>query len=269
MVRRSHRRQDRRGRAQFAAASTDGKGALTYRVKALPFRGLRKVTSAPVSTARWQRASWTDEFSGDRLDPVWNHRGREYVKTARRSCSKGDPRAVTVGGGAARLSIIKDPDATKKCRIRGRDAVKGKYAYRLNGHIGTQGAYSFRYGHAAARVKFHRLRGQHGAFWLQPADGMHPASTGAEIDVVEYFGDHHPQAGWPPSCTATMPAAASPLAAGSPTRAPTSRASATAGRRTTTSSRSSGRRGRSSSASTARRPAGCAWASPTCASSPS
>ena len=41
----------------IAAASTDGKGALTYRVKALPFRGLRKVTSAPVSTARWQRAS--------------------------------------------------------------------------------------------------------------------------------------------------------------------------------------------------------------------
>ncbi|WP_224274097.1 glycoside hydrolase family 16 protein [Nocardioides lacusdianchii] len=188
-------RQDRRGRAQFAAASTDGKGALTYRVKALPFRGLRKVTSAPVSTARWQRASWTDEFSGDQLDPVWNHRGREYVKTARRSCSKGDPRAVTVGGGAARLSVIKDPDTTKKCRIRGRDAVPGKYAYRLNGHIGTQGAYSFRYGHAAARVKFHRLRGQHGAFWLQPADGMHPASTGAEIDVVEYFGDRHPQGG--------------------------------------------------------------------------
>ena len=115
--------------------------------------------------------------------------------TSRRSCSKGDPSAVQVGGGAVRLSVIKDPDATTRCRIRGRDATTGRFAYRLNGHIGTQGAFSFRYGVAAARVKFHRLRGQHGAFWLQPAGGMYPGATGSEIDVVEYFGDNHPQGG--------------------------------------------------------------------------
>ena len=188
-------RQDARGRAQFAAASSGGGESLTYRVKALPYAGLRKVTSSPVSTARWQHPSWSEEFSGDHLGPDWNHRGRDYVPTARRSCSKGDPRAVTVAGGAARLSVITDPDATGTCRIRGRDAVPGRYAYRLNGHIGTQGAYSFRYGVAAARVKFHRLRGQHGAFWLQPVDGMHAGALGAEIDVVEYFGDRHPRGG--------------------------------------------------------------------------
>ena len=189
------RRQDRLGRVQFsAAAAVDGK-PLTYRVKAMASRSTSPVKSAPVSTARWLDATWTDEFDGSHLDPVWNHRGREYAHGSRRSCAKGDPSAVSVGGGAVRLSVIKDPDATTRCRIQGRDARAGRFAYRLNGHIGTQHAFAFRYGVAAARVKFHRLRGQHGAFWLQPVDGMQAGALGTEIDVVEYFGDHHPQGG--------------------------------------------------------------------------
>jgi beta-glucanase (GH16 family) len=188
-------RQDTRGRAQFAAtASSDGR-PLTYRVKAMASRGLRALTSDPVSTARWLDPTWTDEFTGSELAPVWNHRGREHWSSSRRTCSKGDPSAVGVGGGAVRLSVIKDPSATTRCKVRGRDATPGRYAYRLSGHIGTQGAFSFRYGFAAARVKFHRLRGQHGAFWMQPVDGMYPGGIGSEIDVVEYFGDHHPQGG--------------------------------------------------------------------------
>jgi beta-glucanase (GH16 family) len=189
------RRQDRLGRVQFAAAAAvDGK-PLTYRVKAMASRSTSPVKSAPVSTARWLDATWTDEFDGSHLDPVWNHRGREYAHGSRRSCAKGDPSAVSVGGGAVRLSVIKDPDATTRCRIEGRDAREGRFAYRLNGHIGTQHAFAFRYGVAAARVKFHRLRGQHGAFWLQPVEGMQAGAPGNEIDVVEYFGDHHPQGG--------------------------------------------------------------------------
>ncbi|NPC44059.1 family 16 glycosylhydrolase [Nocardioides sp. zg-1230] len=190
------KRQDRRGRAQFAAAAASADGeALTYRVKAMASASMSPVRSTPVSTARWLRATWTDEFDGSQLDPVWNHRGREYAHGSRRSCAKGDPSAVSVGGGAVRLSVVKDPDATTRCRIEGRDARAGRFAYRLNGHIGTQHAFAFRYGVAAARVKFHRLRGQHGAFWLQPADGMHAGALGSEIDVVEYFGDRHPQGG--------------------------------------------------------------------------
>lgn len=188
-------RQDGRGRAQFAWPASTGGHPLTYRVKAFASGGLRALTSNPVSTARWLDPTWTDEFSGSHLDPVWSHRGRDYVGTARRSCSKGDPSAVSVGGGAARLSVVIDPTATTKCRIRGRDAAAGRFAYRLNGHIGTQHAFSFRYGVAAARVKFHRLRGQHGAFWMQPVDGLYPGAAGSEIDVVEYFGDNHPQGG--------------------------------------------------------------------------
>ncbi|MDR7255141.1 beta-glucanase (GH16 family) [Nocardioides sp. BE266] len=188
-------RQDRRGRAEFAAAArVDGRAA-TYRVRAFAAGRLPALTSDPVSTARWLDATFTDEFSGTELRPVWNHRGRDYAHGSRRSCTKGDPRAVRVGGGALRLSVLEDPDATKRCRVKGRDAVPGRFAYRLNGHVGTEGEFSFRYGVAAARVKFQRLRGQHGAFWLQAPGGVYPGATGTEIDVVEYFGDHHPQGG--------------------------------------------------------------------------
>ena len=188
-------RQNRKGRAQFAAAASAGGDPLTYRVKARATRGLRTFTSHPVSTVRWLDATFTDEFTGSELDPVWNHRGREHWSTSRRTCSKGDPSAVRVSGGAVRLSVIKDPEATTRCKVRGRDASPGKYAYRLSGHVGTQGAFSFRYGVAAARVKFQRRRGQHGAFWMQPVEGMYPGAAGSEIDVVEYFGDNHPQGG--------------------------------------------------------------------------
>jgi hypothetical protein len=189
-------RQDARGRVQVAAAASSASGApLTYRVKARRWGGLAAVASLPVSTERWRDATWTDEFSGTQLRDVWDHRGRDYVHSNRRSCSKGDPRAARVADGALRLSVLRDPDATTTCRIRGRDATAGRFAYRLNGHVGTQGSFGFRYGFAAARVKFHRLRGQHGAFWLQPTAGMYPGAAGSEIDVVEYFGDRHPQGG--------------------------------------------------------------------------
>lgn len=188
-------RQDARGRAQFAAAARVDGHAATYRVRAFAAGRLPALTSAPVSTARWLEATWTEEFSGTELRPVWDHRGRDYAHGSRRSCAKGDQRAASVGGGALRLSVIADPDATRRCRIKGRDAVPGRFAYRLNGHVGTEGGFSFRYGVAAARIKFHRRRGQHGAFWLQAPGGVYPGGLGTEIDVVEYFGDHHPQGG--------------------------------------------------------------------------
>jgi beta-glucanase (GH16 family) len=188
-------RQDRDGRAQFAArASLDGR-PLTYRVKAVPRRGLDAIVSQPVTTERWLTPTWTDEFSGTALAPGWNHRGQAYEPKSLRRCSKGDPSAVQVRNGAVRLSVIKDRTRTTRCRARLNGKVVGKFAYRLQGHIGTEGAFSFRYGVAAARVKFHRSRGQHGAFWMQPVGGMYPGGPGHEIDVIEYFGDDHPRGG--------------------------------------------------------------------------
>ena len=73
--------------------------------------------------------------------------------------------------------------------------IAGRYAYRLNGHIGTDEGFSFRYGFAAARIKFPRLRGQHGSFWMQPVGGMYPGGTGHEIDVTEFFGARRKRSG--------------------------------------------------------------------------
>ena len=188
-------RQKAETRVQFAApATTDGQ-PLTYRVTAVHHRGLGSVTSDPVSTAPWLAPTWTDEFDGIELSPKWHHRGTNFEPQSLRSCSQGDPSAVQVAGGAVRLSVLRDPTRTDKCKAYVRGDYIGKFAYRLNGHIGTEGAFSFKYGFAAARIRFHRQRGQHGSFWMQPVGGMFPGGSGHEIDVIEYFGDRHPLGG--------------------------------------------------------------------------
>jgi beta-glucanase (GH16 family) len=68
--------------------------------------------------------------------------------------------------------------------------IAGNYAYRINGHIGTDDTFRFAYGVAGARMKFPRMRGQHGRVWMPPVGGMRPDRTGHEIDVVESFGEH-------------------------------------------------------------------------------
>jgi beta-glucanase (GH16 family) len=190
---------NKKGRAEFGAPISKGGQALNYRATTTAFKGSKAGTSKAVSTARWLTATWTDEFSGNALDPVWNFRGINYEPESLRACSKGDPRAVSVGGGTVRLSVIKDPSRSEKCVAKKDGKSTGKFNYRLNGHIGTEGAFSFKYGFAAARIKFQKSRGQHGAFWMQPAarvaGATDPRLTGAEIDVIEYFGDKHPEGG--------------------------------------------------------------------------
>jgi beta-glucanase (GH16 family) len=61
-----------------------------------------------------------------------------------------------------------------------------------NPMIGTQKKFEMRYGNFAARIKFPEQQGQHGSFWMQPAaKGTavdDPKATGAEIDIIEWFG---------------------------------------------------------------------------------
>ncbi len=190
-------RTDRKGRAEFSARALRRGRALDYRVKAPRFKGLRRVASRPQSTARWQAPLFTDNFSGRSLGPAWSHRGQTYEKASLRRCSKGSPKAVKVAGGKVRLSVIKDRSRKGKCQAIKRGKSSGRYAYRLNGHISTQNAFSFKYGFAAARIKMHKRRGQHSSFWLQPQTSRRgtPRTAGAEIDVIEYFGDKHPRGG--------------------------------------------------------------------------
>ena len=167
---------------------------LTYRVTAQKFKGLKKVSSTSADTTQWLTPTFTDEFSGSTLSPVWSMRGQKYEPQSKRKCSKGDPKAVKVGGGTLRLSVIKDKSAKGKCTATSRKKKK-KISYRLNGHVGTEDGFDFRYGVAAARIKMQKAQGQHASFWSQPNGGNGPGSDGHEIDIIEYFGDKHPQGG--------------------------------------------------------------------------
>jgi beta-glucanase (GH16 family) len=187
-------KQDKAGRAQFSALVSKSGLPLTYRATAMKHSGLKSVTSATATTDRWLTPTFSDEFSGTTLNPVWGMRGQDYEPKSKRKCSKGDPKAVKVGGGTLRLSVIKDRKHKGKCKAVSRKKTK-KISYRLNGHVGTQNGFNFKYGVAAARVKMQKMQGQHASFWMQPVGENKPGSDGHEIDIVEYFGDKHPQGG--------------------------------------------------------------------------
>lgn len=175
-------------------AETDESGRVSFSVGEA--RELRVVSGdgdddtvgVHLSTDDAPAATYTEDFE-DGLDG-WSTRAQGYAGV--RTCSRADDRAARVRDGVLRLSVLDDP-ARETCRYKGR-----RYAYRLNGHVGTEGNQYFTYGYAAARIKFHQLRGQHGSFWLQAVGEVPtgaPKRTGAEIDVIEYFGDDHPQGG--------------------------------------------------------------------------
>ncbi|MFC7727452.1 family 16 glycosylhydrolase [Nocardioides sp. GCM10028917] len=187
-------KQEKSGDANFKAAVSSGGAAMTYRVTAQKFKGLKEVSSTSADTTQWLTPTFSDEFSGSTLSQVWGMRGQKYEPQSKRKCSKGDPKAVKVGGGALRLSVIKDKSAKGKCTATSRKEKK-KISYRLNGHVGTENAFDFKYGVAAARIKMQKAQGQHASFWSQPNGGNGPGSDGHEIDIIEYFGDKHPQGG--------------------------------------------------------------------------
>lgn len=187
-------KQEKSGRAYFKGLVSKGGQPLTYRVTAMKYKGLKKVKSDTADTTAWVTPTFSDEFSGSSLSSMWSMRGQGYEPWSKRACSKGDPNAVKVGGGTVRLSVMKDKSRGGKCMAKSRKEKK-KISYRVNGHIGTGGLFDFKYGVAAARVKMHKLQGQHSSFWMQPVGENHPKSDGHEIDVIEYFGDKHPQGG--------------------------------------------------------------------------
>jgi beta-glucanase (GH16 family) len=133
---------------------------------------------------------WTqtfdDEFTGTALGPQW--RNRPSVSQSRTCATVGDPRAERVAHGTLRLKVMLDPDRIGDvCH-----SPRGDFPYYLNGQVGTPGLWSQTRGTFAARIRFPRNRGQHGAFWLQPNQRQYldgnPYDSGAEIDVVEFFG---------------------------------------------------------------------------------
>jgi beta-glucanase (GH16 family) len=186
--------QDADGRTQFTVPSTPPAVGIEYRAVMLNADGSR----GPVTnTARYGWTSvFTDDFRGDVLDDSkWAYRQSGlYNEAGSRACSKSDERAVSVSDGTLQLRVMTDPEQDGlPCYTE-----HGTLDYYLNGHVATGNLFEFKYGVAAARVKFPQGRGQHGAFWLQrdnPPIPGDPASSGAEIDVVEFFGEGYPRGG--------------------------------------------------------------------------
>jgi hypothetical protein len=150
-----------------------------------------------VSTEEAPAATFTDDFESDTVDEEGGSWAtRTQGRTGVRTCSRADASGAEVGDGVLRLSVLEDPEmAGEECQLPGR---RKKFPYRINGHVGTENLFGFTYGFAAARIKAQAARGQHSAFWLQATGGQRtggPEKGGAEIDVMEYFGDDHPLGG--------------------------------------------------------------------------
>jgi len=185
--------QDADGRAEFVLPEGAPAAGTTYRVTAPSSEGLDEVATASVAADPWGEPDFTDDFDGSAMSDLWINRGEGYNPEGLRNCSKGSGDAVEVSGGTMRLSVLLDPErADEKCAAKkANGSPAGKFAYRLNGHVMTNGHY-FKYGVLAARIKFQPRQGQHASLWMQPAiseSTTDPAKGGVEIDVIEWFGD--------------------------------------------------------------------------------
>jgi beta-glucanase (GH16 family) len=119
---------------------------------------------------RW-RLTWRDEFDGPALDLTkWSYR-------------QVGPRESSV---IAADCISMSGDGLVHLTVKERDGVL------QNAMIGTQKKFETRYGIMAARIRFPRQEGQHGAFWMQPATRElvpnDAGRSGSEIDIIEWFG---------------------------------------------------------------------------------
>ena len=176
------------GRAEFFVPAT---GRTSYRVVARSLPGQARAKSDAISTDLWGTADFVDEFTGETVGSAWQDRIQFYNPWGGRSCSTGSPAAVRAEDGALLLSSMPDPTATAACpAVDNAGRALGDFSYRLNGHVSTQDSFDFLYGVAAARMKFQREPGAHPSFWLQPRGLLEhfPTPWGAEIDVVEWYG---------------------------------------------------------------------------------
>ncbi|CAN5508028.1 hypothetical protein BH10ACT10_BH10ACT10_16870 [soil metagenome] len=168
---------------RFKADGASRRTQYQFRAIAAGTSGLPATTSVPVSSDAWQ-LRFEDQFSGSALDAnKWSYR-QVGLRQSGRSKAESSPKAVHVSGGALHLQVRKNPNRS---------------GYLYNGHIGSQGHFTYKYGVAAARIKFQKGRGQHGGFWTQPDSQLSrygsASRTGAEVDAVEFFGKGYPKGG--------------------------------------------------------------------------
>ncbi len=183
--------QDHAGIARFASSSLpETSDDVVLRAASVGADGAVEEASSPLRDTAWDEV-FAEDFDGTSLDTsTWGYRSVGVYNAADDGlCATSDPRAVSVADGTLRLHVKRDPArAGQTCRTD-----HGSFGYYLNGRVDTQTGFGFTYGVAAARVRFQRDRGQHGAFWLQRSSGVaapgDPALGGAEVDVAEFFGE--------------------------------------------------------------------------------
>ena len=171
---------DRDGHATFETPSDPKDAQRLLRVVASTDRD---VHSDPIHPEAW-KVAFDDQFDGYSLDTTkWSYRQLGLLNPGRTK-AESSADAVRVENGALKLGMLENP---------------ARPGYYLNGHISTEQSFTFTYGVAAARVKFQKPRGMHGAFWMQaPTFGAVPGDakqSGSEIDAVEYFGSTYPDGG--------------------------------------------------------------------------
>ena len=168
------------GRVSFETPNEPGDANRLLRVVASTDRDMH---SEPIHPDSW-KVAFEDQFDGFSLDPTkWSYRQLGLLNPGRTKAESSES-AVSVENGALELGMLENP---------------ARPGYYLNGHISTEQSFTFTYGVAAARVKFQKPRGMHGAFWMQaPTFGAVPGDakkSGSEIDAVEYFGSTYPDGG--------------------------------------------------------------------------
>lgn len=121
---------------------------------------------------------WQDEFDGQELDRTkWSL--PSYKK--RESAQINSPGTIILKDGKLHLTTLwRD------------DQVHASY-------IQTRGRAAWTYGYFESRIKFQKLQGHHGCFWLQTptfkAAVDKPGESGTEMDIIEWFGAHR-RWGW-------------------------------------------------------------------------
>ena len=187
------RKTNAKGIVYFTPAAARTGTTWTYRAKVAKFSGSPAFTSGTVSD-RWALL-FEDQFSGSLNKAIWSTRGDFYDKGSKRKCSKASPKMAGVGSGVLTLKVKKDPARRGDvCKWRSPGGKVKKFNYYLNGHVGTDRTFSFRYGTAAARVKFHEPQGMHGSFWMNTS-GEPEGTRPVEIDTVEFFGKEYSKGG--------------------------------------------------------------------------
>ncbi len=194
----------------------------THRVKKKSLTPSSTVTVNPAT--QWRR-TFRDSFSGTKLKDSWTTPDPFYA--GGRLCASPDPKMAKVKDGklvasvrrlnptntadkkkivkvkkAAKAEQKRRKDASLKAakKVKGtakKDAVAAAKAMKVDGcpngvfanaYIDTRASFSQGSGILAARVKFPKAQGMHGAVWMQTMRSAQLKPLGAELDMIESFG---------------------------------------------------------------------------------